>query len=101
MTSPTNTEPSPVLDTNIRSLKGRVGYFVAGIMILMSLVHLYQIGFGVFEATLERSLHLCFAVPLVFLATSWRKNRFVDRIPWYDWAFAILGVAAFAWVIYN
>jgi len=101
MTSQSKTEKPSILDTNIRSLDGRSAQFVTLIMVVMSLAHLYQIGFGVFEATLERSLHLAFAVPLVFLATSWKKNRSLKNIPWYDWIFAILGLAAFTWVMIN
>lgn len=101
MTAKPQTEQPPILETNIRSLEGKVGYLVTGIMVIMSLIHLYQIGFGVFEATLERSLHLCFAIPLVFLASSYAKSRSLSKIPWYDWILAFLGIAAFAWVMFN
>ncbi len=101
MTSNIRKEQPPILETNIRSLKGKTGYLITGLLVTMSLVHLYQIGFGVFEATLERSLHLCFAIPLVFLGSSYAKNRSLKKIPWYDWTLALLGVAAFAWVMFN
>jgi len=87
--------------TNIRTLEGKTATFVSAIMIIMSLVHLYQIGFGVFEATLERSLHLAFAIPLVFLACSWARKKSLKNIPWYDWILAAAATAAFVWIMTN
>lgn len=71
---------------------------LAGTAILWSLFQLwvaspipYQFGFGVFNNTETRSIHLGFAVFLVFLSFPWRAGARTDRVPVFDWA---LGLAA-------
>ncbi|MDR1079472.1 MAG: TRAP transporter permease [Deltaproteobacteria bacterium] len=49
----------------------------------------YSIGFGVFNDTATRALHLSFAVFLCFLGFPFLKSSPSDRIPLYDWAMAL------------
>ncbi|MBA5778281.1 TRAP transporter permease [Stappia sp. F7233] len=62
-------------DTGARSAGGYVGRLIAGIALLWSLFQLwfasplpFALGFGVFNDTEARSIHLAFAVVLAFLA---------------------------------
>lgn len=51
----------------------------------------YQLRFGVFNATEARSIHLAFAVFLVFAACPAFKRSPRGHIPWTDWALALIG----------
>ncbi|MDR1313871.1 MAG: TRAP transporter fused permease subunit, partial [Deltaproteobacteria bacterium] len=48
----------------------------------------YSIGFGVFNDTATRSLHLGFAVFLCYLGFPFLRSSPSERIPLYDWAMA-------------
>lgn len=87
--------------TNTRRLAKKSAYFISACLVVMSLIHLYQIAIGVFEATLERSLHLLFAIPLAFLSFSAVKDKSLKTIPWYDILCAFLGLLSFGWIIFN
>ncbi len=83
-----------------RHPKGWQWRFLSGAAILWSLFQLwvaspipYQFGFGVFNDTETRSIHLGFAIFLVFLSFPGRNKAATDRIPLYDWALG--GMAAF------
>lgn len=48
----------------------------------------YDLGFGVFNDTATRSLHLAFAIFLAYLGFPMFKRSPKDRIPLYDWVLA-------------
>lgn len=50
----------------------------------------YKLGFGVFNDTATRSLHLAFGIFIAFLGFPARKASINDRIPIHDWIFATL-----------
>jgi TRAP transporter 4TM/12TM fusion protein len=50
-------------------------------------------GFGVFNSTEIRSIHLAFAIFLVYLSFPMHRGRIVHEIPWYDWLLALLALA--------
>ena len=54
----------------------------------------FEFGFGVFNSTEARAIHLAFAVFLTFAVFPARKRSPRDRVPLLDWALA--GVGAFA-----
>ncbi|RJL10004.1 C4-dicarboxylate ABC transporter [Paracoccus siganidrum] len=51
----------------------------------------YQLGFGVFNATEARAIHLAFAIFLVFMAYPAFVGSPRDRVPVLDWVFALAG----------
>ncbi|HEU4985995.1 MAG TPA: TRAP transporter permease [Rhizobiaceae bacterium] len=55
-------------------------------------------GFGVFNDTEARSIHLAFALFLTFLAYPALKSSPRDRVPAIDWALAIIGAFAGAYL---
>ncbi len=63
-------------------------WIIAGI-----LFHLYTAAFGVFEAWLQRLIHLTWVLPLAFLYWPFTRTAPKDRIPWYDWLLALLAIA--------
>ncbi|PID66260.1 MAG: C4-dicarboxylate ABC transporter permease [Gammaproteobacteria bacterium] len=55
--------------------------------------HLYTAAYGVFEAWMQRILHLSWVFPLSFIYWPFSKNAPKDRVPWYDWCIALLSIA--------
>ncbi|MDR2613304.1 MAG: TRAP transporter permease, partial [Deltaproteobacteria bacterium] len=49
----------------------------------------YELGFGVFNDTATRAIHLSFAVFLAYLGFPCLRSSPSDRIPLYDWAMAL------------
>src|SRR3972149_9053114 len=72
----------------IRKLEGMVGWGAGAYAALASLFHLYTAGYGVFEPRVQRSIHLLFLVPLVFLAFPFGKRSPRERPSACDWLFA-------------
>jgi TRAP transporter 4TM/12TM fusion protein len=67
----------------------------------MAAFHLYTGVFGVFESVLQRSVHVCFAMILVFLITPARGKKRSGLPPWYDWILIGLVLATVGYVIWN
>ena len=49
----------------------------------------FTLGFGIFNDTATRSLHLAFAVFLAYMGFPMLKRGPLDRIPWHDWIMAL------------
>jgi len=91
-----------VLLSKVRSLKGITGKIISIIAIAMSIFHLYTALFGVFESILQRSAHLSFALILTFaIYKPTKKVTKNENIPWYDWLFIVLSIAAYSYFIIN
>ncbi|KPQ26265.1 MAG: TRAP transporter, 4TM/12TM fusion protein [Halomonas sp. HL-48] len=87
-------------DSGARKPAGVPGKLLVSIAAVWSLFQLwiasplpYVVGFGVFNATQARSIHLAFALFLAYMAYPALKNSPRDRIPVLDWTLA--AVAAF------
>ncbi|MDR0467170.1 MAG: TRAP transporter fused permease subunit, partial [Deltaproteobacteria bacterium] len=72
----------------------RLGLFVALVCIAFSLFHLYSAGFGAFPPQIQRSVHLGFALFLIFLLYPARLFGDKTRLPLQDVLLACVG----AWV---
>ncbi len=71
------------------------------ICILFSLFQLYTAAFGVFEAQIQRSIHLAFVLVLVYLLYPARISQRKDGMKMTDVGFAILGLAVGAYVVFE
>lgn len=87
-------------DTGARAPVGFQGKLLVSIAAAWSLFQLwiasplpFVFGFGVFNSTEARSIHLTFALTLAFMAYPALKRSPRDRIPLFDWAIGL--VAAF------
>ena len=87
-------------DSGARKPAGMSGKLLVSIAAIWSLFQLwiasplpYMLGFGVFNATQARSIHLAFALFLAYMAYPALKRSPRDRIPLQDWVLA--SVAAF------
>ncbi|MFD1735569.1 TRAP transporter permease [Bacillus salitolerans] len=84
-------------EAGTRKLTGVVGWIVFIGLLSFSLFQLYTAIFGIFTAQIQRSVHLGFALGLIFLLfpavkghLKKQKGRF--QIAWYDGLLSILGV---------
>jgi TRAP transporter 4TM/12TM fusion protein len=86
-------------EAGTRKLTGIFGWIVFLGLLSFSLFQLYTGVFGVFTAQIQRSIHLGFALALIFLLFPARKkNRGIQHKPaWYDIILAIASVAVGAY----
>ncbi|MCB1758156.1 MAG: TRAP transporter permease [Gammaproteobacteria bacterium] len=92
-------------DTGARKPAGIPGKILFGVPLAWSLFQLwyasplpFALGFGVFNDTEARSIHLAFAIFLAFTAYPAFSRSPRDRIPLQDWIFAALGTASAAYL---
>ncbi|MEQ8397837.1 TRAP transporter permease [Thalassobaculum sp.] len=98
-------------DTGSRNPVGPVGVFLAGYALVWSLFQLYiasdipffltdVLGVNlVFNSDEARSVHLAFALSLAAMSYPLFKHSPRDRIPWYDWVLALIGIASCLYMI--
>lgn len=92
-------------DTGARKPAGITGRILVSTAALWSLFQLwiasplpFALGFGVFNATQARSIHLAFAVFLGFMAFPALKRSPRDRVPLLDWVLALLAAFCVAYI---
>ena len=98
-------------DTGARAPAGFSGRLIAGLALAWSLFQLYIASeipyilaevFGnsvLFPSDQARAIHLAFALCLAALAFPLFKNSPRDRIPFYDWGLALIGVACCLYLV--
>ena len=80
-----------------RRLTGRMDIFITAVAVLMSLIHLYA-AIGIIMTQVLRGIHVMFVLFLSFLVfPSFR--RFKNRIIWYDFLLAFLGIAVILYML--
>ncbi|WP_449622521.1 TRAP transporter permease [Robertmurraya sp. Marseille-Q9965] len=86
-------------EAGTRKLKGIIGWIVFFGLLAFSLFQLYTSIFGVLTAQLQRSIHLGFALALVFLLFPARKkDRGIKNKPtWFDIILAIASIVVGAY----
>ncbi|MFC3883312.1 TRAP transporter permease [Bacillus songklensis] len=81
-------------EANTRKLTGVLKWMAYGGLLAFSLFQLYTAIFGVFTAQIQRSIHLGFALALIFLLfpASRKEKKRKRQIAWYDAIFSLLGL---------
>lgn len=80
-----------------RSLTGWTAHLATGVAVCYALFHIWTAGFGAFPSLIQRSLHVCFALVLVYLL--WGGGRWAQkRVNLLDWACIAVAVVSAAWV---
>ncbi|MDW7671811.1 MAG: TRAP transporter permease [Bacillota bacterium] len=74
-----------------RRLAGVMSKVITVVAITWALIQLYTAAFGVYPTTIQRGQHVGFALFLVFTLYPIRKAIKGDKIPWYDFIFALVG----------
>jgi TRAP transporter 4TM/12TM fusion protein len=92
-------------DTGGRTVKGPVGTLLLCTAVAWSLFQLWYasplpfvVGFGVFNDTEARAIHLGFGLFLTFVAYPALKSSPRNKVPVLDWALALLGAFAGAYL---
>jgi len=86
-------------ESDYRTVTGFFAKIIAAIAITFSVFQIYTAAFGTLDAMLQRSIHLAFALCLIFLLYPARANWPRDRIHPVDVIFAILGAAAPLYIV--
>lgn len=81
-------------ESNTRNLTGIMAGVVFFLLLGFSLFQIYTGAFGAYTAYIQRTVHLGFALTLIFLLfpASRKSKRSRDSIPWYDYLLALLAV---------
>lgn len=94
------TDEQQDIKTGDRELTPWLRGAAATLAIVYTLFHLYTSGFGNFPNLIQRSLHVSFALVLVFMLFSLR-GRGSRSISVLDWFFIAVSIASTAWVAYS
>src|SRR5512147_1389869 len=78
-------------------LSGRLAGFVTAVAVVMSLFHLYT-AYAIVRPEYLRAIHVAFVLFLSFLIFPVAR-RFRHRVMWWDWLFALAGVATTVYLI--
>lgn len=88
-------------ESNTRDMKGITGTIVFILLLSFSIFQLYTGAFGQFTAYIQRTVHLGFALTLIFMLYPARKSKMHTKIPWYDIILILLAVMVTAyWPVY-
>ncbi|WP_284140226.1 MULTISPECIES: TRAP transporter permease [unclassified Virgibacillus] len=79
-------------ESNTRKLTGIMSLVIIGILIAFSAFQIYTGWFGEKTAYIQRTVHLGFALVLIFLLFPARKKGPKRKIAWYDYLLAILSI---------
>jgi len=85
----------------VRELTGPTRWGVAAWAAAASLFHLYTAGYGVFEPRVQRSLHLLFLVPLIFVLYRFRTTSPRSRPSAWDWLWVVTSFVTSAYLIWD
>src|ERR1700682_3027474 len=76
---------------------GWIAAFITATAVVMSLFHLYA-AYEIVRTEVLRATHVAFVLFLSFLIFPIGR-RFRHRVMWWDWLFALLGVATAVYVV--
>src|SRR5690625_2674798 len=79
-------------ESNTRNLVGIAAKIVFFTLLAFSLFQLYTGAFGQYTAYIQRTVHLGFALTLIFLLYPARKKGNKGKVAWYDIVLALLAV---------
>ncbi|NLA90844.1 MAG: TRAP transporter permease [Synergistaceae bacterium] len=88
-------------ESTTRTLTPMWENLVRAICILFSLFQLFTAAFGVYEAQIQRSIHLAFVLVLVYLLYPARVSQRKDGMKIVDVGLAVLGLAVGVYVVYE
>lgn len=80
-------------ESRFRKYNGTFAKIITLLAVSFSLFQLYTAIFGQLPSQLQRSVHLAFALGLIFLLFPINKKANRSKLPWYDAILAFLGIA--------
>ena len=105
-----NLEEFTAVDTGGRNATGWHGNLIWWLALIWAIFQLYiasnvpftiqeYLGYGVVTNSNARLIHLAFGLMLASFAFPLFKGSAKDRIPWYDWLLAALGIVACLYIV--
>ena len=85
-------------ESRYRRLSGWQGKFVTFWLAAMSLFHLYTAGITAMPITIQRAIHLTFAIVAVYVLYPATRRGDKLRAPWYDWLLAAAAGGAVGYI---
>src|SRR5690625_3532488 len=79
-------------ESNTRNVKGITAAIVFILLLSFSLFQLYTGAFDQFRAYIQRTVHLGFALTLIFMLFPAKKSISKNTIPWYDMILILLSI---------
>lgn len=83
-----------------RVLTGPMGMVINVLAIGLAVFQLYTAFFGVLPTMQQRSFHVAFILPMIFLLYPATKKSPRDRVTWYDVLFAVASAACALYVLF-
>ena len=77
-------------ESRYRKLTGWQGIIITIWLAAMSLFHLYTAGIATMPITIQRAIHLTFAIVAVYILYPGHNKSSKVSTPWYDWVLAIV-----------
>lgn len=88
-------------ESNTRNLTGIISTIVFLILLAFSLFQIYTGIFGEYTAYVQRTVHLGFALTLIFLLFPARRGKAKNKVAWYDYILAVLSIIVCGyWPVY-
>lgn len=85
------------VESNTRKFTGILAWVVFFVLISFSLFHLYTGIFGAFTAYIQRTIHLGFALSLIFMLFPAKRGLKKSSVPWYDWILVVTSIIVAAY----
>jgi len=86
-------------ESRYRKLSGLQGKFISAWLICMSLFHLYTAGIATMPITIQRAVHLTFAIVAVYILFPATRKGSKTSTPLYDWILAAAGGVVCAYIV--
>ncbi len=87
-------------ESRYRRLTGLQGKFITLLLVCMSLFHLYTAGVATMPITIQRAVHLTFAITAVFILFPATRKGSKTSTPIYDWILAAAGAFVIGYIIF-
>lgn len=84
-----------------RKMEGVWGKLISAICIIFAVFQLYTATFGVLDAMLQRSIHLCFGLILIFLLYPARSSWDKTKMNPLDVVCALIGAVTTLYIVFN
>ena len=87
-------------ESRYRKLTGLSGKFITVWLCAMSLFHLYTAGIATMPITIQRAIHLTFAIVAVYVLYPASRKGSKTTTPIYDWILAVLSGGVIGYIIF-
>lgn len=96
-----NASSAPKQQSKRRTLTGKIGTLITVLAVGLAIFQLYTAFFGVLPTMQQRSFHVAFVLPMIFLLYPATKKSPRERPTVFDWIFAVVVAACALYVFFN